>query len=120
MINSNAGEYSLMDPGFNQYENGVFNNNGDERPVEISNQMNNQNFQSMAQSANKNTNNNVINQDFFTVSEGERSGQNSPANNTSIEQQRLIGVEQYKSSSDRHDTDNEAEPLNNDGSPEQE
>ena len=124
MINSNnAGEYSLMDPSFNQYQNGVFNNNGD---VEINtsnqrNEMNAQNFPSMAQSANKNTNN-VINQDFFTVSEGERSGQNSPANNTSIEQQRLIGVEQqrveYKSSSDRHDTDNEAEPLNNNSSPE--
>jgi len=81
--------------------------------------MNNQNFQSMAHSANKN-NNNVINQDFFTVSEGERSGQNSPANNTSIEQQRLIGVEQYKSSSDRHDTDIENEQLNNGSSPEQE
>lgn len=84
-----------MDPSFNQYQNGVFNNNGD---VEINtsnqrNEMNAQNFPSMAQSANKNTNN-VINQDFFTVSEGERSGQNSPANNTSIEQQRLIGVEQ--------------------------
>ena len=86
----------------------------------MSNQKNDnvpQNFPSIAQSANKNTNN-VINQDFFTVSEGERSGQNSPANNTSIEQQRLIGVEQYKSSSDRHDTDNEAEPLNNNSSPE--
>jgi len=55
--------------------------------------MQGQNFQSMGQSVNKNTNANVINQDFFTVSEGERSGQNSPANNTSIEQQRLIGVE---------------------------